>query len=88
MVVVRRDKAETETKQGIHIVETAVEKPLTGVVLSAGPGRVCDINGHLVPMSVKAGDRVVFRKYVGTPSPGEEDVVVMGERDLLAVIEG
>ncbi len=87
-VVVKPDEAKTETAEGIVLPGEAVEKPLTGVVLSVGPGRVCDINGNVLAVrSVKVGDRVAYSKYAGVVSPLGDGTLVMSERDLLAVIE-
>jgi chaperonin GroES len=64
-VVVKRIEAEDKTAGGIIIPDTAKEKPQQGEIIAVGPGGR-DETGKLIPMDVKAGDRVLFRKYSGT----------------------
>ena len=64
-VVVRRVEAEEKTKGGIIIPDTAKEKPQEGEVIAVGPG-ARDESGKLVPLDVKAGDRILFGKWSGT----------------------
>ena len=64
-VVVRRIEAEDKTKGGIIIPDTAKEKPQEGEVIAVGPG-ARDENGTVVPLDLKAGDRVLFGKWSGT----------------------
>ncbi|RQD58809.1 MAG: co-chaperone GroES [Desulfonatronovibrio sp. MSAO_Bac4] len=86
-VLVKRLEEEEVTKGGIIIPDTAKEKPIKGVIVAAGPGKVSD-DGKSVPMSVKAGDNVLFNKYAGTEVKidGVEHLV-MREDDILAIIE-
>lgn len=79
---------ETTTKSGIVIPDTAKEKPLRGRVAAVGPGKYNE-DGELIPMSVKVGDMVLFKKY----GPDEIEVdgkkyLVGDEDDILAIIEG
>ncbi len=86
-VLVKRLEEEEVTKGGIIIPDTAKEKPIKGKVVAAGPGKTSD-EGKVIPMSVKAGDNVLFNKYAGTEVKidGVEHLV-MREDDILAIIE-
>ena len=87
-VVVRRIDAEEKTKGGIIIPETAKEKPQEGEVVAVGPG-ARDEAGKLVPLDVKAGDRVLFGKWSGTEVKIDgQDLLIMKESDILGVLEG
>ena len=88
-VVVKPADREEKTKGGIYLPDTASkERPMEGTVLSVGEGRLDD-NGRRVPMNVKAGDKVLFAKYSGTEFKlDDDDLLVLSERDVLAVIEG
>src|ERR1700751_2974495 len=87
-IVVRRTDAEDKTKGGIIIPDTAKEKPQEGEVLAVGPG-ARDESGKLIPLDVKAGDRVLFGKWSGTEVKIEgEDLLIMKESDFMGVIEG
>ena len=86
-VVVRRIEAEEKTKGGIIIPDTAKEKPQEGEVIAVGPG-ARDESGKLVPMDVKAGDRILFGKWSGTEVKIDgEDLLIMKESDIMGVIE-
>jgi len=87
-VLVRRVESDTKTKGGIIIPDTAKEKPQEGEVLAVGPG-VRNETGKLVPLDVKAGDRILFGKWSGTEVKIDgEDLLIMKESDILGVIEG
>ncbi len=87
-VVVRRVEEDTKTAGGIIIPDTAKEKPMQGVVVSAGPG-ARDEAGKLVALEVKAGDKVLFGKWSGTEVKiNGEDLLIMKESDILGVLEG
>ena len=87
-VVVKRIDAEEKTAGGIIIPDTAKEKPQEGEVIAAGPG-ARDESGKLVPLDVKAGDRVLFGKWSGTEVKIDgEDLLIMKESDIMGVIEG
>src|SRR5271167_2353716 len=87
-VVVRRIEGEDKTKGGIIIPDTAKEKPQEGEVIAVGPG-ARDESGKLVPLDVKAGDRVLFGKWSGTEVKIDgEDLLIMKESDVMGVIEG
>ena len=86
-VIVKRLENETKTASGIVIPDTAAEKPDQGEVMAVGPGRL-DEDGERMPMSVKVGDRVLFGKYSGqTVKLNGEELLVMKEDDLFAVVE-
>lgn len=87
-VIVKRIESETKTASGIVIPDNAAEKPDQGEVLAVGPGKKND-KGDLAPMSVKIGDRVLFGKYSGqTVKVDGDELLVMKEEDLFAVVEG
>ena len=87
-VVVRRIQADEKTKGGIIIPDTAKEKPQEGEVVAVGPGGR-DEAGKLIPIDVKAGDRVLFGKWSGTEVKLEgEELLIMKESDVMGVIEG
>jgi len=87
-VIVKRIDSETKTASGIVIPDNAAEKPDQGEVLAVGPGRKND-DGKLIPLNVAVGDRVLFGKYSGQTVKVEGDeLLVMKEDDLFAVIEG
>jgi chaperonin GroES len=80
-VIVKAAAAEEKTAGGIIIPDTAKEKPQRGTVVAAGPGKKDE------PMTVKAGDTVLYGKYAGTEISLEgEDYLIMRESDILAVI--
>jgi chaperonin GroES len=87
-VVVRRLEAEEKTAGGIIIPDTAKEKPMEGEVVAAGPG-ARDETGKLVPLDVKAGDRILFGKWSGTEVKLDgEELLIMKESDIMGIIEG
>lgn len=86
-VLVRRIDAEEKTAGGIIIPDTAKEKPQEGEVIAAGPGGRNE-QGQLVPLDVKAGDRVLFGKWSGTEVKIDgQDLLIVKESDLLGVVE-
>ena len=86
-VLVKRTEEIQMTKGGIYIPDTAKEKPIEGKVIAVGSGKVSD-SGERVPLTVKAGDRVLFGKYAGTEIKVEgEEHLMMREDDILAIIE-
>jgi len=87
-VVVRRLEQEEKTAGGIIIPDTAKEKPQEGEVIAAGPG-ARDESGKLVPLDVKAGDRVLFGKWSGTEVKLDgEELIIMKESDIMGIVEG
>jgi len=86
-VVVKPKGREETTKSGLVLPDTAGERPQQGEVISVGPGRQLD-SGQRVELDVKQGDTVLFAKYSGTEFKLEdEDLLILSERDVLAVIE-
>ncbi|MDE2333476.1 MAG: co-chaperone GroES [Rhodospirillales bacterium] len=86
-VVVRRLNAEEKTTGGIIIPDTAKEKPMEGEIIAAGPGARNE-TGQLVPLDVKAGDRVLFGKWSGTEVKIDgEELLIMKESDIMGIIE-
>ena len=85
-VIVKRVEAETKTKGGIVLPDTAKEKPKRGKVLAVGEGRRTD-KGELVKPSVKVGDEVLFASFAGSEITVDGDeLLIMGQDDILAVI--
>ena len=86
-VVIRRVEHEGKTTGGILIPDTAQEKPMEGEIVAVGPG-ARDDNGKVVPLDVKAGDRILFGKWSGTEIKLDgEDLLIMGESDVMGVID-
>ena len=86
-IVVRRVEEDTKTKGGIIIPDTAQEKPMQGEVIAVGPG-ARDDSGKLVPLDVKAGDRVLFSKWSGTEVKIDgTEYLIMKESDIMGVMD-
>ncbi len=87
-VIVKRVEEEKKSAGGIIIPDAAAEKPVQGVVKAVGKGKIIE-NGEVRPLDLKVGDKVLFGKYSGTEVKVDgEDVLVMREEDVMAVIEG
>ena len=86
-VVIKRMEEEKMSAGGIVIPDSATEKPIKGEVLAVGKGKILE-NGTVRPLDVKVGDHVLFGKYSGTEVKVDgEDLLVMREDDVMAVIE-
>ena len=86
-ILVKRVKEEERTKGGIIIPDTAKEKPQEGKVVAVGKGKH-DENGKLIPIEVKAGDKILFGKYSGSEFKLEgEDLLILREDDILGIID-
>jgi chaperonin GroES len=86
-VVVRRIQEEEKTPGGIIIPDTAKEKPSEGEVIAVGPGARND-KGDIVPVEVKAGDRVLFGKWSGTEVKIDgQELLIMKESDIMGIID-
>ncbi len=86
-VLVKRIEAETRSKGGLFLPDSAQDKPSEGVILAVGHGRLRQ-DGELEPLAVKEGDRVVFARYAGSEIKVDgEDRLVLKESDLLGVVE-
>ena len=87
-VLVRRIEESEKTAGGIIIPDTAKEKPQEGEVVAVGSGARGDDN-EIIPLEVKAGDRVLFGKWSGTEVKIDgEELLIMKESDILGIIEG
>ena len=87
-VLVRRIEQQEKTAVGIIIPDTAKEKPQEGEVIAAGAGTKTE-DGKLLPLDVKAGDRILFGKWSGTEVRVDgEDLLIMKESDILGIVEG
>ncbi len=87
-VVIKPLEAETKTKGGIVLPDTAKEKPQEGKVVAVGKGKVLE-NGSVQAPEVKVGDKVLYGKYSGneiTTKDGDE-LLIMREEDILAIIK-
>ncbi len=81
-------EAESKTKGGIVLPDTAKEKPQEGKVVAVGKGTVSE-DGKVRPLEMKAGDRVLFAKYSGTEvtTKGGEEYLIVKEEDILAIVK-
>ena len=87
-VLVKRTEEDTTSAGGIVIPDSASEKPSRGEIIAVGNGKILE-NGEVRSLELKAGDKVLFGKYSGTEVKVEgEDVLVMREDDIMAIIEG
>ena len=86
-IVVKRTEEERKSAGGIVIPDTAAEKPSRGKVIAIGNGKLLE-NGTLRPVAVKVGDIILFGKYSGTEvKVGGDELIVMREDDIMAIIE-
>ena len=86
-VVVKRSEEEQKTSKGLFLPESAKEKPLMGVVLAVGHGKLGD-DGSLRALSVKEGDRVLFGRHAGTDVKVDgEDRLILREDEILGIVE-
>ncbi len=86
-VIVRRVKEEEKTKGGLYIPDTAKEKPIEGIVIAVGNGKLLD-DGTVRPLDVKNGDRVLFGKYSGNEVKVDgEEHLILREDEILGVLE-
>lgn len=84
-ILVRRMAEEEKTAGGLFIPDTAKEKPQRGEVVATGKGRVTE-DGKVLPLEVRAGDKVLFSKYAGTELKLDgHDYLMMKEEDVLGV---
>ncbi len=86
-IIVKRLEEEQKTAGGLFIPDTAKEKPQRGEVVAVGKGKKTE-DGKVVPLDVKAGDKVLFGKYAGTEIKLDgQEYLIMREDDILGVIE-
>jgi len=85
-VVIEVTKREDKTAGGIYLPDSAKEKPMEGTVVSVGKG-ARDTQGNLIPMELKAGDRIVFGKWAGTEVKIDgKELLIMKESDVMGVL--
>ena len=86
-ILIKRLEAESKTKSGIVLPDSAKEKPKRGKILAVGSGKRLD-NGERAPFNVKVGDEVIFTSYAGTEIKLDgEELMIMTEDDVLAIVE-
>src|SRR5690606_33196772 len=86
-ILVRRVEEENRTTGGIIIPDTAKEKPIQGEVLAVGPGHR-EGTGKIVPLRVRVGHRILFRKWAGTEVKIDgQDLLIMKESEVLGILE-
>ncbi|CAN5859909.1 co-chaperone GroES [soil metagenome] len=87
-ILIKRDKAADRTTSGLYLPENAKDTPKTGIIHAVGTGTLNTETGHLTPLTVKKGDRVLFSSYAGTEIKlGSEEFLVMTQEEVMAVIE-
>ena len=87
-VIVKRMEEERMSAGGIVIPDSATEKPIRGEVLAVGNGKILE-NGEKRALDIKVGDKILFGKYSGTEIKVDgEELLVMREEDIMAVVEG
>lgn len=86
-VVAQAEEAASKTASGLYLPDAAKEKPKTAKVLAIGPGRVGDDNKR-VPMTVKVGDRIIYKSYSTTDIKiGSDEYLLVKEEDILATVK-
>ncbi len=86
-ILIKRLEAESKTKSGIVLPDSAKEKPKRGKIISLGEGKRLE-NGERAPFNVKKGDEVIFTSYAGTEVKIDgEELMIMAEDDILAIVE-
>ena len=85
-VIVQRVGSAEKTKSGLYVPDSAQEKPQEGKVVAVGSGKMLK-SGKVVPLAVKAGDRILFGKYSGSEiKVDDKEYVFLNEDDILAII--
>ncbi len=86
-VLIKRLEAKESMRGGIIIPDTAKEKPMEGEVIAVGPGKL-DETGKLMPMTVKAGNKVLVGKYAGTEIKIDDvEHIIVREDEILGIVE-
>jgi len=86
-VIVKPIEKKDEVRGGLIIPDTAKEKPQEGEIIAAGKGKIGD-DGKLIPMDVKAGDKILYGKYSGTEVKIEgQEYLIMHQEDILGIVE-
>jgi len=87
-ILIKRIEEKETAKGGIIIPDSAKEKPQEGEVIAVGNGKKTE-DGEIIPLDVKAGDRILFGKYSGTEiKVDNEDFLILKEEEVLGVVEG
>jgi chaperonin GroES len=87
-VLVRRTEEQEQVRGGIIIPDSAKEKPQKGEVIAAGQGKRLE-DGKIIPLDVKAGDKILFGKYSGSEiTVDNEELLILREEEILGVLEG
>jgi len=87
-VIAKREEEEKLSAGGIVIPDSAKEKPVRGVIMAVGTGKLLD-NGDTRSLSVKVGDKILFGKYAGTEvNINNQELLVLREEDIMGIIEG
>ena len=87
-IIVERDEPETMTAAGIILPESGKERPKSGTVVAVGDGTLNTDTGERIPLTIAAGDKVIFTSYAGTEVKlGDDELLIMSEDDVLAVID-
>ena len=87
-ILIKRIEEKETAKGGIIIPDTAKEKPQEGEVIAVGNGKMSE-DGKVVPLDVKAGDRILFGKYSGSEiKMDDEEYLILKEAEVLGVVEG
>lgn len=85
-VVIEVIKSEEKTAGGIYLPDSAKEKPVEGTVVSVGKG-ARDMQGNLIPMELKSGDRIIFGKWAGSEVKiNGKELLIMKESDVMGVL--
>ena len=85
-VIVQRLGSAEKSKGGLYLPDSAQEKPQEGKVIAVGSGKTLK-NGKVVPLSVKAGDKIIFGKYSGSEiKVDDKEYVFLNEDDILAIV--
>ena len=86
-VIVKPIEKKDEVRSGLIIPDTAKEKPQEGEIIAAGKGKIAE-DGKLIPMDVKAGDKILYGKYSGTEIKLEgQEYLIMHQDDILGIVE-
>ena len=87
-VIIKREEVESKSAGGIVLTGSAAEKSTRGIVIAVGKGRVLD-NGDIQALDVKVGDSVIFSEGYGvkTEKLDGEEVLILSENDILAIVE-
>lgn len=86
-VILKRVEEEQKTKGGIYIPDAAKEKPIEGIIVAVGKGKLTS-DGKFIKTDVKEGDKVLFNKYAGTDIKIDgQDYLILKEEDIVGIIE-